>query len=118
MLGWLLGSTGTRDDLGLPSIEVARSWRWPALRDRHLGAFPSCEACGGRREAAVHHALPVHLFPELELDPNNLITLCERPARNCHLIFGHLLRWDAYNPNVRANTAEYLMRVAGRKLTR
>ena len=34
-----------------------------------------------------------------ELDENNLITLCDGKSR-CHLLFGHLLSWKSFNPNV------------------
>lgn len=41
----------------------------------------------------------------MELDPENLITLCEGPAFNCHLFFGHLRNWSSHNPDVREDAA-------------
>lgn len=75
-----------------------RSSAWPALRERHLLSHASCAACGGTDALSVHHLLPFHLFPELELDESNLLTLCESgPAgMNCHLLCGHGGRWKDY----------------------
>jgi hypothetical protein len=50
---------------------------------------------------------PFHLYPQLELDPSNLITLCEIKGRDHHLLIGHLDDWESYNPNVRSDTRRY-----------
>jgi hypothetical protein len=47
----------------------------------------------------VHHILPFHLNPQLELDPSNLITLCMGKLE-CHLIIGHGGDYKDYNPSV------------------
>jgi predicted HNH restriction endonuclease len=60
----------------------------------------------------VHHKRPVHLFPELELDPANLITLCE--PQNCHYLIGHCLSWKAYNPSVEEDAAHVREMIASR----
>jgi hypothetical protein len=88
------------DPAGGPKPEAKRSPHWPATAAAHLKKHPACEVCGAKVLLNVHHVKPFHLFPELELDPQNLFTLCETPAHNCHLIFGHLLLWRAWNPNV------------------
>lgn len=94
----------------------ARSSRWPAVRRAHLEQFPACAACGGTEGVEVHHVRPVHLFPHLELDPTNLLTLCERPGRNCHLVFGHLLSFrEGWNARVRADAADYRAKVEKRQ---
>lgn len=87
---------------------VRRSSRWPAVRKAHLAANPACAACGVREALEVHHCLPFHLHPELELDPANLLTLCESKSHNCHLLFGHCLGWSRYNPTVRGDAARCL----------
>jgi HNH endonuclease len=83
----------------------SRSSRWPAVRLAHLLQHPRCELCGNESHLEVHHVEPFHLAPERELDPANLITLCEQsPALkglNCHLFAGHLGSWSAINPRVR-----------------
>lgn len=73
-----------------------RSPRWESVRANHLKNNPLCVACGSKEHLQVHHIKPFHLFPELELDPTNLITLCEFDNKdsnatndNHHLILGH-----------------------------
>lgn len=77
-----------------------RSGHWPAVERAHLETQPDCQVCGGRQRLNVHHIRPFHLFPEHELDPKNLITLCDGEVVNCHLLFGHLRDWRAWNPHV------------------
>ena len=48
----------------------------------------------------VHHKKPFHLFPELELESTNLITLCMDGDKDCHIKLGHGGSFKAYNPNV------------------
>lgn len=79
-----------------PLTQAIRSPGWRELREQHLKTHWSCVACGTRKSLNVHHVKPVALFPELELDPDNLITLCERD----HLHIGHLGDWQAWNPHV------------------
>jgi hypothetical protein len=79
---------------------IARSGGWNALRKRHLAKQPTCQACGKKSQLAVHHIIPLHVDKSKELDPTNLITLCENPHSTfCHYTFGHLgiswLKWDA-----------------------
>lgn len=61
-----------------------------------------CEACGTRREIEVHHIRPVHLFPELELDARNLLTLCATHHRE----LGHGGDCWAWVPSVAAILVE------------
>ena len=76
-----------------------RSSRWSAVRGKHLAANPRCAACGRLDSLEVHHIRPVHRAPELELEPTNLITLCEGPT-NCHFTLGHLGNWSLANPQI------------------
>lgn len=89
--------------------EEARSPHWPAVRKAHLEKHPACEVCGHSGEKVnVHHKLPFHLHPELELDPKNLITLCEdEHFVNCHLFVGHLGNFSGWNPAVVADAKEW-----------
>jgi 5-methylcytosine-specific restriction endonuclease McrA len=50
----------------------------------------------------VHHKVPFHDRPELELDPTNLVTLCGPKHRNHHLDIGHLGDYKCYNHNIDA----------------
>jgi len=55
-----------------------------------------CKACGKKWGLQVHHILPLHLFPHLELVHSNLITLCGK----CHFLIGHLGSWKSWNREV------------------
>ena len=86
---------------------VQRSPQWPAVRRAFLRQNPRCVLCGNEHNLNVHHVEPYHLKPERELDPTNLITLCEKSevadlfGLNCHQWAGHLGNWEAFNPRVR-----------------
>lgn len=93
-----------------------RSGGWPKVRAEHLAKSPTCVVCGGKKKLEVHHMLPFHLHPQLELDPNNLITLCEnkKDGVNCHLFLGHLGSFKAYNPNVIKDAEEWKTKIETR----
>lgn len=88
-----------------------RSGKWPATRAEHLRREPTCAACGTSQDLEVHHVQPFHLFPALELDQSNLITLCEQSGRNCHYFFGHGYNWHCWNPTVREDAAAFLKKM-------
>lgn len=90
-----------------------RSPAWGGVRDRYLRAYPTCAACGGNKRLQVHHIIPFHLFPEKELDLENLITLCMSPLE-CHIRIGHGDDFQCYNPDVKAHV-KMLMRADGAK---
>ena len=93
---------------------VKRAPQWPAVRRAHLAVQPACAACGAREQLEVHHKVPLHVDPSLELEPSNLITLCERPTLNCHLWCGHLGHWRSWNTKVVRDAARFLARVLRR----
>jgi 5-methylcytosine-specific restriction endonuclease McrA len=74
-----------------------RDPQWDGVRKQHLKKENLCQACLTKDNLEVHHIIPFHLRPDLELDPANLITLC---AQKCHLLFGHLMNYKSYNSNV------------------
>lgn len=84
---------------------ASRSYKWPKVRKKHLEKQPCCAACGSCTRPEVHHITPVHLDPSKELDPDNLITLCDK---YCHFIFGHFMNYHSWNPNVIEDAREYL----------
>ena len=88
-----------------------RSSKWSAVRKEHLKKQPCCAACGKTSKLEVHHIRPVHKFPELELDPDNLITLCADP---CHIIFGHLKNWKSWNLEVATHCHRYYSKLINR----
>jgi 5-methylcytosine-specific restriction protein A len=93
---------------------LARSPHWDAVRKTHLKNNAVCAACGATTSLQVHHIRPFHLFPELELDPTNLITLCETVIQdadtkndNHHLELGHNGDFHQFNKNVLKAVNEY-----------
>lgn len=82
------------------ALAAPRSSAWRRLREQHLRGKPRCEVCGSTNKVVPHHIIPFHVDPSRELDPTNLVSLCESPTFNCHLFFGHLKRWDRHNPRV------------------
>lgn len=98
----------------LIAILKGRSGKWPAVeqkafeRDGH-----ACRWCGKTSKDVKlvgHHILPFHLFPHLELDLNNVITLCQPIGGGDHLHRGHTTAsgkcgWECYNPDIVAEAA-------------
>jgi hypothetical protein len=87
----------------LAKPKVKRSGKWPRVRAMHLRLHPCCEACGSKADLEVHHIVPYHINPALELEPANLITLCEGPGVGHHLFWGHNGSYRLFNPHVRAD---------------
>ena len=92
-------------------VGEGRSSKWPAVRAAYIQANPYCAACGRREKLEVHHIVPFHVDPELELVASNLMTLCEGPT-NCHFVFGHLGNWRWHNRFVRIDALEFNQRRA------
>lgn len=87
-----------------------RSPNWRSVRKEHLSNDPICNACGKDNDLEVHHIVPVHVNSELELEVDNLITLCSR----CHLVFGHLSHYKSWNENVVDDCKNYNSQVSQR----
>lgn len=96
---------------------ATRSSQWPRVRAAHLEKQPTCAICGGTKKLNVHHIRPFHLHPELELEPTNLITLCEGAGDgNHHLTFGHFDSYQyKYNPNIIADAAQMLPKMSAKE---
>lgn len=86
----------------------ARSPEWPRVRLEHLKKHPTCAVCGNRIDVEVHHKISFAANPKLELDSENLITLCRKGKAGlpCHLFWGHGGNFQYYNPDVVNDTAE------------
>jgi 5-methylcytosine-specific restriction protein A len=91
--------------------EHLRSVHWPVVRNAFLAQHPACAACGGTEHLEVHHVVPFHVAPLLELDGTNLLTLCEAPGRCCHLWVGHAGNFRLINEDAPADAALLLGRV-------
>jgi 5-methylcytosine-specific restriction protein A len=103
---------------GKHPITAARSGHWSTVRKNHLALHPTCAVCGGTEKLEVHHRRPFHLHPELELEPTNLVTLCEsgKGGVNCHLHFGHLGSFRSFNVDVLIDAATWLGKIKNRPL--
>jgi hypothetical protein len=94
-------------------IELSRSPEWPRVAMEHRLREPACVACGYKgKHLQVHHIKPFHLHPQLELDPHNLITLCEARGRDHHLLLGHLDAWNSYNEHIREDAKHFYKKSA------
>lgn len=101
--GWNLLKSATRD----LKHGKKRSSRWDEVRDAFIEKHNKCAACGSNIRLQVHHKKPFHDYPELELDPNNLITLC-MSEKECHLKIGHGGSFSKWNPNIDACIKEII----------
>ena len=91
---------------------ATRSSGWTALRNKHVADNPACAACGSLKSPECHHIRDFSTHPELELDPDNLITLC---GKRCHFFVGHLLDWRSINPDVVEISAWILEKIKQRR---
>jgi 5-methylcytosine-specific restriction enzyme A len=87
---------------GRAPLAANRSSHWPRVRIEHLRGQSRCVVCHGTAKLEVHHIKPFWAFPELELEPSNLLTLCEakKYGINCHLGVGHLGNYQRINESV------------------
>ena len=94
---------------GKTELGNKRSSKWPTVRKHHLQINPTCAVCNGKSKLEVHHIKPFQKYPELELDPTNLISLCESKSYGiiCHLAIGHLGNYKNINPNVIKDAATW-----------
>jgi 5-methylcytosine-specific restriction endonuclease McrA len=90
---------------------AVRSPQWRKVREQHIKENPKCAACGRDGKLEVHHKIPVHIDPSLEIDPSNLITLCADP---CHIVFGHLMNFKSHNKSVTEDCMVYFNKVVNR----
>ena len=96
---------------------VERSPEWHKIEKAFLLKNPNCAACNTTYSSVqVHHVFPFHYCillgrPDLELDPRNLITLCETThtctSNDHHLLLGHFDDFKSANLNVRSDVLKY-----------
>lgn len=101
-----------REDLCFhPTMFRGRSPKWPKIRLAHLAEFPCCAVCEADKGTLdVHHIKPVYLRPDLELDEDNLMTLC----RLHHFEFAHLRRWKSWNSDIVHDAALWRAKILNR----
>lgn len=97
------------------TLGVARSNDWPKFRKIHIKK--NCECCDRKatilKPLQLHHKKPFHIYPELECDLNNVITLCG----DCHLLIGHLMNFKSFNESVREDAALLKSRIDKRPVS-
>jgi hypothetical protein len=81
------------------AVKKKRSSKWSSLQKDFLQSHPVCEICGTNKHLQVHHKKPFHLYPELELEESNLVTLC-MDKKECHLRIAHGSSWRYYVPRI------------------
>lgn len=105
-----MGGMETKSNEIKKSGGKTRNIKWEEVRDDYLRNNPKCVMCDITTNLEVHHIYPFHICnelgrPDLELDPRNLITLCEGESTNeHHLLMGHLDSWESFNPLLKADT--------------
>ena len=90
-----------------------RDSKWRKLRKEFLKQFPRCAVCDGIKKIEVHHKVPFNLAPDLELEMDNLVTLCENKkyGLNCHLLIGHLGNYRRINAFVDCDVVVWKMKI-------
>ena len=86
---WLTNIFGDR------TLGAIRSSEWPAFRKANIKK--ECEFCGSKWFLNLHHILPFHIHPELELDEKNVVTLCKKH----HFELGHFFSWYSWNEDIK-----------------
>ena len=92
---------------------ATRSPMWAHVRAEFLKTHPTCAVCGGKENLQCHHKMPFHLDSSLELNPDNLITLCEGSGGH-HLWFGHLGNFKSYNKDVESDSTVFNQKIITR----
>ena len=100
MISWLLDKIKA---ILYPDLFGGRSSQWSRMRKENIKDYcEMCEQKGGLlRPLELHHILPFHNHPELELDVTNFITAC----RHCHLRYCHLGSFQSFCADIREQAA-------------
>ena len=89
-----------------------RSSGWYQFRKIHIKK--NCECCGAKgkllQPLQLHHIESFATNPALELDPNNVITLCWY----CHFVHAHFRNYKSINENIREDSAILLAKIKNR----
>ena len=96
MINYLLSLLGFRRDLGCVAAGRPRNPGWKKLSKLLKDEYPFCQCCD-EPTTVIHHCVPFHVSPELELDETNLIALCDA----CHLRIGHGCNFRCWLPDCR-----------------
>lgn len=100
---------------------VKRSKKWGSVRKEHLDKNPVCVICHSKKKLVVHHQIPVSIAPDLELEKDNLVTLCtsKKYGLNCHLLVGHLGNYKSANPDCNSDAWDWYRKISkGKEIER
>jgi len=62
-----------------------KSSKWQSMRQQIISRDGGvCSICGFDTSLNVHHIKSHYYFPDLALDPDNLITLCQKHHKEIH----------------------------------
>jgi len=84
-----------------------RSRTWRKVRAKFIKENPRCFVCGSKKKVEIHHKIPFHLAPDLELVVDNLVSLCQnkRFGIRCHQLLGHLGNYRKINISIEEDVA-------------
>jgi len=75
--GVVKGSGVSIKSLRKTEKDFYRSWEWLEVRYKVLKKYgPKCMCCGSSHKIVVDHIKPRRIYPELELEEDNLQVLC------------------------------------------
>lgn len=100
---------------GKHPLRQKRSPHWGKFKKAYFKKYgKACEVCGRKSFVQLHHVIPFHVRPDLELMEWNVVGLCEPPhkVRKCHLIYGHLGDWRWFDPDVKEVAASVKKKIA------
>ena len=92
-----------------------RSSKWRKVRKVHLKVNPTCAICESKKRVEVHHIIPFHLAQDQELEPDNLVSLCQNKKYgiHCHLLVGHLGNYKRINLNCKLDIITWHIKLKG-----
>ncbi len=96
LIGSVLGYLFVNVKDSVYSALTKRNPKWWGVRTTHITVYNKCKVCSTQKSLDVHHIIPVSVDPSLELNFDNLVTLC----RHHHFYIGHKGNWNDFNINV------------------
>lgn len=96
---------------------VPRSKLWNKTKKQFALKNPKvCAVCGTKKGLQLHHKVAFHTHPELELDLDNLVWLCESMDKDCHRMFGHLGNFKSINEKIDEDIKIWKKKISTRPL--
>lgn len=97
------------------TLGAERSSQWSSFKVQFAKTHPKvCAVCGTTKGLQLHHKTPFSRDKSRELDPTNVVWLCEQGEHSCHLIFGHLYSFFSYNLDLDNTIKEWNVLITNR----